>query len=252
MGIGSAIGGIASGIGAVVGASKSSKASSSAAETQSDATIQATELQLEYLRETRADIAEAVESGQIDLDTGFNMAIAELEPIAGMDTYNQALELLQNPESVFDRPGIQYQYDQGMEALNARLSKSTGGGISGPGMKAAMEYGQNFAASALDQELARLSPFIDRSIAAKTNIANLYSGLGTSKANLGVGGAGQIAGVTGQVIPAVASGIQQMGNYAATNQINQANISTNLMSNLSKTVSDMGMMYDMKKYYSNE
>lgn len=229
--------------GAAYASKKASSAAEKAAEAQSDALVRSTGLQLQYLRETRADIADAVDKGLIDLKTGFNMAIKELRPLAGMQEYNAARRLLQEPGAIMDRPATQFQFEQGVEALQGAFSRTSGGGVSGPALKAATEYGQNFASLALDAELARLMPFVDIATAARTNIANLYQGRGTSRANLRVGGATGTADVTGQVIPSVASNITAQGNVAASNLINQANITTGLTSGITGNISNLAMLY---------
>lgn len=157
--------------------------------------------QLEMLRETRVDIARAVEQGLIDLDSGVEMAREQLEPLTGMDEYNAARGLLKDPSSIMDRPSVQFQYGQGVDTLKSVASKTSGGGASGLGMASAMEYGQNFASQALDAELARLSPFINTMVGARTNLANVYTGAGTAKSNLRLGGTAQLGALTGQLQP---------------------------------------------------
>ena len=83
---------------------------------------------------------------------------------------------------------------------------------------------------ALDKELARLQPLIDIGIGAKTNIANLQQGLGVSQANLRVGGATGTGNIGAQMMPSIAEGVAQQGNIAATDIINRANLTTNLIS----------------------
>jgi len=225
--------------------SQASKTAGNAAAAQAGAQTQATAMQLEYLRETRADIADAVDAGIIDLETGFNMAIKEFEPLTGLDEYNTARELLNRPESIMDRPGIQFQYGQGIDALQSAFSRTSGGGMSGPAAKAAMEYGQNYASTALDTELNRLFPFINTAVGARTNISNLQQGLGTSKANLRVGGATGSANLTGQMIPSISQGIVNQGNIAASGAINKSNIQTGMFSDIAGGVSNAAMLYAM-------
>jgi hypothetical protein len=200
-------------------------------------------MQMEYLREVRADIAEAVDAGLIDLDTGFNMAIQQFEPLTGLEEYNAARQLLRDPSAIMDRPSTQFQYGQGIDALQSAFSRTSGGGLSGPAMKGAMEYGQNFASTALDAELNRLFPFINIATGARSNIANLYQGLGTSKANLRLGGATGYSNIGAQMAPGIAQGIANQGNIAASGMINQANIQTGLYSNLAGMGTNMAMLY---------
>ena len=267
-GVATAIAAAAAVVGAGVAAysaSESSKAAASSAKKQAAATAAAagimagasekgTELQLQYLREVRADIAAAVEAGQLDLNTAFALATGQLEPMAGLEEYNAARGLLADPSSLMNRPSNIFQYNQGIEAMQSAFSRTSGGGVSGPSMQAAIQYGQNFASTALDAELNRLFPFINTAIQARTNLANVAQNWGTAAANLGVGGAGGIANVTGQIIPSVAQGItgtgqniaaltQQGGQIAATNAVQQANIQTGLYSNIADMGTNMAMLY---------
>jgi hypothetical protein len=186
---------------------------------------------LDFLRENRADIAEAVEAGLIDLEQGFNLAmreiskgyneainstrrgygtaikdvnqgyneaikssdrgynraIAELNPLTGLQEYNQARGLLEDPSSLAERPSYQFQFDQGIEAMQGAFSRGSGGGLSGRGIQSAQEFGQNLASTALDAELNRLFPFINTAVQARANTANLEVGRGTDRANLQTG-----------------------------------------------------------------
>ena len=227
----------------IYSATQSGKAVGQAAAAQAAAQGDATAMQMEYLWQTREDIAEAVEAGLIDLDTGFNMAVEQFEPLTGLKEYNTARQLLRDPSAIMDRPSTQFQYGQGIDALQSAFSRTSGGGVSGPAMKGAVEYGQNFASMALDAELNRLFPFINTAIGARSNVANLYQGLGTSKANLRVGGITRTAGIAGQQIPSIAQGIANQGNIAASGMINQANIRTGLYSNLAGMGTNMAMLY---------
>jgi len=227
----------------IYGAHVASGAAKDAAKIQAGAQAYSTKTQMDYLEETRADIAEAVKAGIIDLDTGFNMAIKQFEPLTGLDEYNAARQLLNDPESIMDRPSTQFQYGQGVDALQSAFSRTSGGGVSGPAMKGAMEYGQNFASTALDAELNRLFPFINTAIGARSNISNLYQGLGTSKANIRLGGATGTANIGAQMMPSIAQGMSNQGNIAASGIINQANIKTGLYSDLANLGTDMAMLY---------
>jgi len=266
-----------------------SDASNQAASMQASSQNNATAMQMQYLREQRADIAEAVESGLIDLEAGFSSALSDLDtgyttsveeikagyseargqisPMTELGTYNTALGLLEDPGSVMDRPGVQFQYDQGMEAMQSMNSRVSGGGVSGTSMKAAMEYGQNFASQALDDEINRLFPFINMSAANRVNMANMAMGegkdlagisdtyaanrantdqnLGTAKANLRVGGAAGLAGATGAASSGIAAGIRNQGNIAAANAINQGNIAGATAQNIGGMFSNMAMTYAM-------
>jgi hypothetical protein len=232
--------GIAGGT-SILGSIMGGNAASDAAAASANASTKAVELQLEYLRETRADIAEAVEKGLIDLDTGFNMAISQMGSLTDLTEYNAYKGLLADPSSVMNRATNKYQYQQGLEALQAAFSKS--GGLSGISMKSATEYGQNFAAQALDEELNRLLPMINISTGAIQNVANLYSNLGSSKANLRVGGATSTANLTGSTIANVANTIQNQGAINASSMINEANLQNSLFSNLAGLATNSALAY---------
>ena len=235
--------------GAVIGAGAtmySSGKASSAASAQSAASIESTRMQIEFLEKQRGDILEAVNAGLIDLETGYNMAISEMEPMADMEAYNAAMELLRDPNAIMDRPSTQFQYNQGVEALQAALSRTSGGGISGPAMKAATEYGQNYASMALDAELARLSPFAESEIGARTNIANMMKEQGGAMANLRVGGVTGASNITGQMGQVMGTNATNLGNISAANSINQANLMTGFASNVAQTGTDLAMLYAMK------
>ena len=117
-----------------------------------------------------------------------------LEPYADPWALNLARDYMEDPSKIFDLPGVEFQFEQGERALENVLSKTTGGGLSGAGIKAATEYGQNFAATQIDKALTRLFPFIDVAGGAATNIANLEVGKGTAIANLAVGEGETLAG----------------------------------------------------------
>lgn len=251
----------------VYSSNKASKAASGAASSQMSAQNYAIQMQMDYLRQMQDKISRGVDIGigDISLGTGravtelkgrYNEAMGQFQPFTGLEEYNAARQLLQDPSSIMQRPGVQFQREQGEEALQGAFSRTSGGGASGVGMKAAVEYGQNFASTALDAELNRLFPFINTSMGARTNIANLQQGLGSNlanihqgygrdAANLRVGGITGTAGITGQMMPSIAQGITNQGNIAATGQINQANIQTGLYSNLAGMGSNMAMMYAM-------
>jgi len=216
------------------GAKEQSASAEKSTRMQVDSQNSANAILMEYLRETRADIADAVEKGVIDLETGYNLAIKEMGG-AG-DAIGNYAALMMDPNAVMKRPGVQFQYKQGLDALQAAFSKTSGGGLTGKSMKAAMEYGQNFASMALDAELARYGPLIT----AQTNRANLMTGKGTALANLRVGGAAGIAGATGGMTQAVAGGVANLGNIGAAGQVNQANILTNFLNSMNQKGADVG------------
>lgn len=245
MGVASAIiGGAIIGAGAgIYSAKKSSKASEAAAGVMAESSAAAADMQLQWLRENEANIAAAVDQGLIDLETGFNAAIRELMPMASLDELNTAKQLISDPASIMKRPSAQHQFKTGIEAMQAGFSRTGGGGVSGPAIAAATEYGQNFAALSLDRELARLQPLIDIGVGARTNIANIQQARGASMANLRMGGATGIANVGAMMIPGIAGMTQQQGGYAASDIINQANIQSSLATGIGSNISDMLALY---------
>jgi len=235
--------------GAVVGAGASylagkeqSKAIKKSGDAQAAAMMASQEMQLEFLREQRADIAEAVEAGLIDLESGINAAIAEMRPEERLGAIQNYANLLQDPSAVFQRPGVQYQYDKGIEALQAGFSRTAGGGMSGPVLQAAQEYGQNFAAMALDAELSRLEPLMNIETAARSRISNLEADRGRMMANLRLTGATGTAGATGAAAPGIAATITGAGAANAWSKIQRANVGTNVMSDLTNIGVDLANM----------
>jgi hypothetical protein len=218
----------------------SANAAGDAAQMSSDASRYSAELQMMYLREVRADIADAVAAGLIDLDTGFNAAIKEMQGLVDPTALNEYKNLLEDPNAIMDRPTTQYQYEQGVEALQAAYSKSSGGGVSGQSLKAATEYGQNFAAMKLDQELARLKPLIDIDVGARTNISNLQQAKGSSKASLRLGGATGEGQAVSSMVPSIATSIQAGGDAQAAGAINQGNTWSNFASQMALLTGYLG------------
>jgi hypothetical protein len=82
---------------------------------------------------------------------------ADNQPL--LDVRNQTLpqiqNLLKNPGSITSDPGYQFGLKQGANQLNNRAAAS-GNYYSGAQMKAAQQYGQDYAGTKLDQSLNRL------------------------------------------------------------------------------------------------
>ena len=246
---------------AVASSAMQSSAASSAAETQSNAAVEAARIQAEsaektqamqikYLEESRADIKKAVDLGLVDLDTGYNMAISELQKYTQGTELQQYQGLLEDPSSIMTRPTTVAQMNAGTEALQAAFSRTSGGGLSGPAIKAATEFGQNLAAQSLDAELNRLFPLIQIGANASGQIANLQTGLGQAKANIRTAAAANDAQLTSNVANSIQNSITNAANAASSyqtqlGQINaaaattQANIGTNLLSNISNVGSQV-------------
>jgi len=256
---------------------QASDAASEASQVQAQSQREANAMYSSEFEQTRADLQKALDAGIIDLDTAnaaanaaltggfaaardilepaFTSAIEEIRPFTGMEEYNLARDYLQDPSKAFTLPGVQFQYETGEKALGNILSKTTGGGVSGDIIKAAQQFGQNFASTQLDTALNRLFPFIDLSNQARTNIAsllaqkggvlagleteegirmaNLAANLGGAKANLRSTAAGGEGSFVAQALPGLTQGITNVGTIQAQGLINQANIGTNLATQLS-------------------
>ena len=190
-----------------------------AARAELEATREQIEFQREQLGIMREDLAQAVDAGLIDLQDAYNIAVSEIQPYADRTAYNQALQYLKSPQDVMSLPGVQFQYEQGQDALANLLSKTTGGGISSDIMRAAQEYGQGFAGTQLDAALNRLMPFVNMGYGASTNLANLATGLGAAQSGLRMSGATGQAGATGQMAPLIAQNIGDIGNIRGQREL---------------------------------
>jgi hypothetical protein len=83
---------------------------------------------------------------------------ADNQPLLDMrnQTLPQIQNLLKNPGSITSDPGYQFGLKQGANQLNNRAAAS-GNYYSGAQMKAAQQYGQDYAGTKLDQSLNRLT-----------------------------------------------------------------------------------------------
>ncbi len=219
----------------VYAAGKQGEAVRESAAASTTATQEQIAFQKDELRRTRADLADAVDAGLIDLDTAYAEATGQFEPYTDPFAFNMARQYLESPQDIFQLPGVQFQYEQGQKGLENLLSKTTGGGLSGGAVKEAQRYGQNFAATMLDQSLNRLSPFINIQQQAGANIANLATGLGRAKSGLRMSGATGQAGITGQMTPSISQRIGEMGSIEANRAIGMGGVYGNLATNLAGT-----------------
>lgn len=239
MAVGVAIigGAIIGAVGAGIASSRQSSAIENAASTSAEATQRANEMQLAFLQEQDANMARAVSSGLVDLDTGFNMAIKALGP--QYDAIGQYINLLKNPNQVMNNPGVKFQYNQGIKALQTGFSRTSGGGLSGNVVAAAERYGQNFASTALDSALARLDPLIANQI----RFALLYKQEGIAKANLKIGKANASANLGAPIMSSIASNTISGGNTAAQAMIAQGNVAANNILNITGGITDLASLY---------
>lgn len=199
------------------------EAAISAAETQAGATSRSIAFQRKWLEQNRADILDAVDAGLVDLQTGFDQAYAEIQPFMSLDAQDEVQRLLADPMSVATQPGVMEEFNRGVGNLQSALSTESGGGVSGRGIVAATEYGQDFATAKLDEALSRVEPFADLAANARVNAANLYSNLGTQSTNLRSGAVSGMANLTGSTGANIANTLTTSGSNQAGGIINAAN-----------------------------
>ncbi len=111
-----------------------------------------------YAQDRATDAASAGNAANLALQTRMyeeNKALNQ--PLVDMrnSVLPQIQNLLANPSSITQDPGYKFQRDQGFNALNNRAAAS-GNYYSGQQMKAAQQYGQDYAGTKLDQSLNRL------------------------------------------------------------------------------------------------
>lgn len=180
--------------------------------------------------EARGRINTARDTGRSDLITGTNIARQDitagygkteglLTPLTGLEEYNQAKALVADPSSLRDRPTYDFLFQEGNKALEAQGSTRSGGGPSGSMIKAATQYGQNFANTFLDEELARLQPFIDIATTSRSQLAQMAENMGLTL--------GQLAERLGMSLADLETWAgSNMANIATGEATNLANIRT--------------------------
>ena len=174
---------------------------------------------IDFLRENRQDLAQAVQEGRVDLNTAFDEAISQLDPLTDLTAFNQALEILQlGPGEL--TPQLQREFERGEQAIQGAFSRVSGGGVSSRALEVASQFGQDFAARRLNEELARLAPFINLSTGARENVAELETLRGRSLANLGIRGAESRASLGRDI----ATGITNLGTIRAEGITERSNV----------------------------
>lgn len=111
-----------------------------------------------YAQNKATDAAAAGNQAQLELMARmYDQNRADNQPLVDMrnSVLPQIQNLLKNPNSITSDPGYQFQLKQGQNALNNRAAAS-GNYYSGAQMKAAQQYGQDYAGTKLDQSLNRL------------------------------------------------------------------------------------------------
>ncbi len=188
---------------AVYGASKQSKAIKGAAD-------ESAAVQREALAAMRGDLAPYREAGVPALG-----AMGDAAGLNGPDGYAQALARFQAS------PGYQFQFDEGMRAVNAGAA-AQGMSNSGATLKALQARGQQLANQDFGSYYNRLAGLaqIGQSSAAQTGaagvqtaggIANTIAGAGTAQAN-----------ITGNMVSGVANAAMGgLNNYMYNQQMNR-------------------------------
>ena len=207
-----------------------SDASSDVARIQTGLLNEATNLQMEFLKINRADIMDAVEKGEIDLQDGFRLASEQIEKVAGTETLNKALDLIKNPEGIYESPDIQSQVGVGNEAVSKVF-----GGAADPQTAAIDEFSRNIAATKLTSTINRLLPKIQRETEGQNILANLNADQGVSLADLKVGGATRTANLTRAATPGITGSMENVGRVNLIDDINQSSLKTNLLQNVNDT-----------------
>lgn len=147
---------------------------------------------------------------------------------AGLQALSDFRSLLANPSSVMNDPGIQFQKNQGLEAIT-RAAEHNNLLNSSARLNAANDYAQNFASTNLDSALNRQLPLLGAGQTAGNNLSNINQNTGISLANL--------AQNTGQNIANVNQGL---GQGLATLQLGQAeNLSAK---NITDSIRNTGLL----------
>lgn len=178
--------------GALIGADASRKA----ANAQGDATRSAIAEQARQYDLSRADLAPYRE-------TGVN-ALQMLARANGLDGGTMGAEEIMRSD-----PGYAFGMQQGQQALDRRFA-AQGGRVSGASMKAAQQYGQDYASTKFNDRINRLSALAGIGQTA----TNTTAGLGANTAN-------QTSGL-----------ISSQGDATAAARLNQGNIWGNAINSI--------------------
>lgn len=113
---------------------------------------------------------------------------------SGLSALSEFQSILQNPDQILSEPGVQFQYEQGLEAVNRMAEKNNLLGSSAR-LNAATEFGQGLASTSMDQALNRRLPLIQggqnaanvmsqANITEGTNLANVNTQQGRTLADI--------------------------------------------------------------------
>lgn len=100
---------------------------------------------------------------------------------AGTNAIGKMTNLLQNPNSITQDPGYQFQLGQGQQAVD-RSAASKGGLYSGATLKALQRYGTDYAGTKLDQTMQRYGNVAQLGATGTQNTSNNLTNLGQAGA----------------------------------------------------------------------
>lgn len=178
-------------VGNVVGSLIGASATRSAAKTQAGATREALDEQRRQYDIAREDFAPYRQTG-----------VNALQQLAGQINQNVT------PEEVMSDPGYQFGMDQGLQAL-ARRQSAMGGRVSGQAMKAATQFGTNYASTGYNAAYQRRQDRLNRLAAL---------------AGIGQTATGSSAAAGGQSANAISNLLMQGANNAGAARLAQGNI----------------------------
>lgn len=182
-----------------------------------------------------------------ELQAGTQQASDYLSPLLDMGPLNRAKQLAMDPSTLSDGKYYQWLKGQGEEALKGRMSTLSGGGPSGPGVKAGVEYGQNFANTFLNDRMNQLMTMANVDIAAREKLSQLAERLGINMATMSTQEAQLLSGIAerfgisraevqmqaGRSRAALSTGeAERIGSIQEAMAINRANLRTGTASNL--------------------
>lgn len=203
-----------------------SNAASKAASQQADATKNAANL-------TAASATNSLKEIQRQYDT----TRSDYAPYraAGVKALNQLATENDQPVTAADalaEPGYQFGLQQGQQALDRKVAAS-GGRVSGAALKAATEYGTNYATTGYNAAYQRRNDRLNR-LSALAGIGQTATG-GTSSA--GTSASNATASVNSNSSNALSNLVSSQGNATAANTLSQGNIWGNALNSLASNYS---------------